>query len=150
MVKEFLDHFSRPLFSYRSHAKIAQLGKDGNACAMGKRKTSTANVTLQPGGGEVRVNGHGLLQYFPRVEDRLQVLFPLMVTGPLGQYSVEAMVRGGGTTGELSNGCWCTTQQVYNLELFPQGRQVQSGWVSAVLCWRFLGTMATSLRGQDF
>ena len=97
--KEFLGRYRRPLFSYRSHAKVAQLGGGGEASAVGRRKTSTAQVTLKPGGGEVRINGRSLLEYFPVVEDRQQVLFPLMVTEQLDQFDVKAAVRGGGTTG---------------------------------------------------
>ena len=70
---------------------------------MGRRKTSTAHVTLKPGGGEVRINERTLLEYFPLVEDRQQVLFPLMVTEQLDRFDVKAAVRGGGTTGELSS-----------------------------------------------
>ena len=99
--KHFLDRFRRPLFSYRSHAKVAQLEEGGEASAVGRRKTSTAHVTLKPGSGEVRINERSLLEYFPIVEDRQQVLFPLMVTEQLDRFDVTAAVRGGGTTGEL-------------------------------------------------
>ena len=98
--KEFLDRYHRPLFSYRAHAKVAKLGEGGEASAVGRRKTSTAHVTLKPGGGEVRINGRSLLEYFPVVEDRQQVLFPLMATEKLDQFDVKAAVSGGGTTGE--------------------------------------------------
>ena len=70
---------------------------------MGRRKTSTAHVTVKPGSGEVRINERSLLEYFPLVEDRQQVLFPLMVTDQLDRFDVTAAVRGGGTTGELSS-----------------------------------------------
>ena len=70
--------------------------------ALGRRKTSTARVTVKKGRGDVVVNGMPLMEYFPRVEDRHQVLYPFMRLDLLGAYDVAIKVWGGGTTGELT------------------------------------------------
>ena len=46
------------------------------------------------------VNGRSLVDYFPRPEDRQQVLSPLLVAAMLGGVDVTARVKGGGHTGE--------------------------------------------------
>lgn len=45
------------------------------------------------------VNSEPLLSYFPLLEQRQQVLFPLVATRTLGSVEVSAHVRGGGKTG---------------------------------------------------
>ena len=67
----------------------------------GRRKSSVAVVHLGAGGGGVTVNSEPLLSYFPQVEHRQQVLFPLILTELLGGVAVDAQVRGGGKTGTL-------------------------------------------------
>ena len=100
-IKGFLDQYRRPVFVYRTHAKIPQLNGREEATALGRRKTSTARVTVKKGNGAVTVNGVSLIQYFPRVEDRHQVLYPFMRLDILGAFDVAAKVWGGGTTGEF-------------------------------------------------
>lgn len=99
-VKDFLDQYRRPVFVYRTHAKIPQLNSTEEAMALGRRKTSTARVTVKKGRGDVVVNGMPLMEYFPRVEDRHQVLYPFMRLDLLGAYDVAIKVWGGGTTGQ--------------------------------------------------
>lgn len=65
----------------------------------GRRKTSVAVVHLKQGEGQIVVNSEPLLSYFPLVEQRQQVLFPLVATEMLGSVEVSALVRGGGKTG---------------------------------------------------
>eukprot|EP00731_Ephydatia_muelleri_P031820 Em0023g327a len=99
-VKDFLDQYRRPVFVYRTHAKIPQLNAAEEALALGRRKTSTARVIVKKGQGTVVVNGVPLSEYFPRTEDRHQVLYPFMRLDLLGAYDVTAKVWGGGTTGQ--------------------------------------------------
>ena len=78
--------------------------QDGRATAVGKRKTSVAKVIVREGSGKVEVNGKGFIEYFPLLEDRQQVLYPLMLLEQLERFDVTADVRGGGRTGEREGG----------------------------------------------
>ena len=75
------------------------------AYATGKRKTAEAQVTVSKasvsGEGTIMVNESSLLEVFPLIQTRQQVLFPLMVVNALGQFDVEATVQNGGNTGKL-------------------------------------------------
>ncbi len=98
--------------------------KDGGeeVKAIGRRKTSCAVVRIKRGAGQVTINGCPFISYFPRVEDRqqvsgchdgggwlpppslpLQVLYPLALTGLLGQHDITVSVHGGGVTGRENN-----------------------------------------------
>jgi small subunit ribosomal protein S9 len=67
---------------------------------VGRRKTSSAQVRLYPGGeGAVIVNGQPVERFFDRPRDRDAVSGPLEVAG-LTAFTVTALVRGGGITGQ--------------------------------------------------
>ena len=68
--------------------------------ATGKRKNSTARVYLEPGNGQVIVNGRPSDQYFPRQAWRYLVSQPFQVTETMGRYNTVANVFGGGLTGQ--------------------------------------------------
>lgn len=70
--------------------------------AYGFRKTASAKVEVYPGDGSIVINSKSLLEYFPRLEDRQQVLYPLNLTHSTGKYDVIARVSGGGSTGTLN------------------------------------------------
>ena len=74
---------------------------DGNYYyGVGRRKTSSAQVRLYAGGeGAVIVNGQPMERFFGRPRDRAAVNGPLEVAG-LSSFTVTAMVRGGGITGQ--------------------------------------------------
>lgn len=74
--------------------------EDGRIHAVGRRKTSVARVYLQRGGGQWRINGRALSEYFPREAYQAVVEKPFQVTGTLGDYDVVVNVRGGGLTGQ--------------------------------------------------
>ena len=78
---------------------------EGNAecSAIGKRKASLAKVSVRKGVGNFDINSRHLLDYFPRLADRKQVLFPLSVTGCLGKFDVSIKVKGGGLTGKTGS-----------------------------------------------
>lgn len=69
----------------------------------GRRKTATARVKVVNGKGDFFINSKTLLEYFPRLEDRQQVLFPLHITSSLGKYDVDVAAKGGGMTGILDD-----------------------------------------------
>ena len=68
--------------------------------AVGRRKTSIAKVLLQPGAGNVIVNGQALEERFTRPAHRNAITLPLRVTNTIGAYNVLAKVQGGRITGQ--------------------------------------------------
>ena len=68
--------------------------------SVGRRKTSTARVTLRPGSGEWKVNGRTLADYFPRETHRIRIEEPLRAAGVSGQFDILVRVNGGGLTGQ--------------------------------------------------
>jgi small subunit ribosomal protein S9 len=68
--------------------------------AVGRRKRSIAKVLLQPGAGNVIVNGQPFEERFPRPTHQAAITLPLRVTNTIGAYNVLAQVEGGGITGQ--------------------------------------------------
>ncbi|HKJ02844.1 MAG TPA: 30S ribosomal protein S9 [Longimicrobiales bacterium] len=68
--------------------------------SVGRRKTSTARVTLRPGKGDWKVNGRTLADYFPRETHRIRIEEPLRAAGVTGQFDILVRVHGGGLTGQ--------------------------------------------------
>ena len=67
---------------------------------LGRRKTSTARVTLRPGQGNWVVNGRTLEDYFPRAVLRQSLAQPLAITDNQGRFDIRVNVRGGGLRGQ--------------------------------------------------
>jgi small subunit ribosomal protein S9 len=72
----------------------------GTFYGTGRRKTSAARVFLQPGGGDINVNGRPLDQFFGRETARRIVRQPLELADLVAKFDVHVTVRGGGTTGQ--------------------------------------------------
>ena len=71
------------------------------AYGTGRRKSSTARVHLIPNGtGAITVNGRSLDDYFGLETLKLIVRQPLVATGNVDKFDVEATVTGGGVTGQ--------------------------------------------------
>jgi len=66
----------------------------------GRRKTSTARVFIRPGTGKITVNGRALDEFFGRKTARMIVRQPLETSQLQGRFDVDALVNGGGTTGQ--------------------------------------------------
>lgn len=66
----------------------------------GRRKSSTARVTLIPGTGKITVNGRDVHEYFPHEVLVMDLMQPLEVTNNQTTFDVIANVRGGGYTGQ--------------------------------------------------
>lgn len=79
---------------------IAAVDEEGNVTTEGKRKSAVANVQLKKGNGEIFVNGKPFQEYFAHMDGRCYVLSPFLATDTLGQFDVEANVRGGGWSGQ--------------------------------------------------
>src|ERR671932_832355 len=71
-----------------------------SSTAVGRRKRSVARVLLQPGNGNIIVNGIPLEQRFPRATHQAAITLPLRLTNRLGSVNVLAKVIGGGVTGQ--------------------------------------------------
>lgn len=68
--------------------------------AIGRRKSSTARVTLKNGSGKITVNGQDINDYLPYavlVQDAEQ---PLEITNTKGTFDAIVNVKGGGFTGQ--------------------------------------------------
>jgi small subunit ribosomal protein S9 len=68
--------------------------------ATGRRKTSVARVWIEPGKGEVTVNGNDLLGYFKRETLKMVIEQPMANVDLLGRLDIRATVRGGGLSGQ--------------------------------------------------
>ena len=67
----------------------------------GRRKSSVARVHLIPNGtGVITINGRSLDEYFGLETLKLIVRQPLVTTGNVDKFDVEATVTGGGVTGQ--------------------------------------------------
>jgi small subunit ribosomal protein S9 len=74
-------------------ASNAQLGT-------GRRKTSTARVTLKPGKGSITVNGRPLDEFFGRKTGVMIVRQPLELVQMTSRFDISVRVQGGGITGQ--------------------------------------------------
>jgi len=68
--------------------------------ATGRRKTSVARVWIQPGKGDVTVNGKSILGHFKRETLRMDIEQPLEQADLLGKMDIMATVKGGGLSGQ--------------------------------------------------
>ena len=64
----------------------------------GRRKTSTARVSLKPGTGRITVNQRPLDEFFGRETGRMIVRQPLEVVQLTERFDIDAQVSGGGIT----------------------------------------------------
>ena len=71
------------------------------AMTVGRRKTSVVRVRLREGTGKMTLNGKAIEAYFPTPANRMRVLEPMRVAGVEGMYDVEAILEGGGVTGQV-------------------------------------------------
>lgn len=66
----------------------------------GRRKEAIARVRITPGGGEMRINGRPLEDYFPTRVHRMIAQSPLRSIGREKEYDVLATIEGGGVNGQ--------------------------------------------------
>lgn len=65
----------------------------------GRRKNAIARVILQPGNGQIVINGDSIETYFPETV-RPMALEPLKITDTEGKYDVQVNLVGGGVMGQ--------------------------------------------------
>ena len=68
--------------------------------ALGRRKESTARVRMEPGTGEIVINGRPFEKYFLRETDRIIVKQPLAITESSAKFNIAAKLNGVGLTGQ--------------------------------------------------
>lgn len=73
---------------------------DKNFYGTGRRKTSTARVSLKPGKGSIIINNRTLEEYFGRETARMIVRQPLEATDLQSKFDVLVSVDGGGMNGQ--------------------------------------------------
>ena len=66
----------------------------------GRRKSSSARVTLVPGTGKITVNGRDVHEYLPHEVLVMDLMQPLEVTDNVNTFDVIVNVRGGGYSGQ--------------------------------------------------
>ena len=66
----------------------------------GRRKTAIARVKIMSGRGAIVINGIPYEELLTRIEHRVMVTKPLIVTETLGKYNVVITTVGGGTAGQ--------------------------------------------------
>ena len=66
----------------------------------GRRKSSTAQVFLRPGKGNITINGVDVRTYFPYETNVMDLKQPLVATSTEETFDVEAKVNGGGFNGQ--------------------------------------------------
>jgi small subunit ribosomal protein S9 len=67
---------------------------------IGRRKESVCRLYLRPGSGKWDVNGRTLGDYFPRPTLVSAIQQPFSATDTLGRFDVQAILEGGGTSGQ--------------------------------------------------
>jgi small subunit ribosomal protein S9 len=72
----------------------------GEIVTTGRRKEATARVRLQPGSGNIVVNGRPIADYLMRDVLVMMATEPFDVTGTAGQYDIRARCSGGGVSGQ--------------------------------------------------
>ena len=68
--------------------------------ATGRRKTAIARIWLSAGDGRITINNRLDDDYFSRPTARMVIRQPLEEVALLGQYNVDATVRGGGISSQ--------------------------------------------------
>lgn len=96
--------FVRDRSSSNSSVGHKSLDEFGRAVAVGRRKTSSARVFVtkntDAAKGQILVNGKPINEFFPKIADRENILYPLKVADLVGNFNVFATVQGGGSTGQ--------------------------------------------------
>ncbi len=66
----------------------------------GRRKSSIARVYISKGNGTIKVNDRDVNEYMPYATLVQNLKQPLALTGTEDKYDIEAIVKGGGFTGQ--------------------------------------------------
>jgi small subunit ribosomal protein S9 len=67
----------------------------------GRRKTSTARVSITPGSGIIQINGRSFEDYCPTVTLQNQLLQPLAAVDAVKNWDISVNASGGGVRGQV-------------------------------------------------
>jgi small subunit ribosomal protein S9 len=70
------------------------------AQSTGRRKRAIARVRIVPGNGTITINDRDVAEYFPSKAHRMILSEPLRVTETSEMYDVQAVITGGGPSGQ--------------------------------------------------
>lgn len=104
-INDFIERFRKPLLMQIGVFDIPkpEYDADGRAYVTTKeclRKSARGEVTVRsPGTGLITINNQSI-EYFEHLQDREQLLFPLIFTNMTNAVDVEATVAGGGPSGQ--------------------------------------------------
>ena len=68
--------------------------------ATGRRKTAVASVRMQPGTGEITVNGRSFEDYFKTTILQSHAIRPLEVANAVKTFDIKVKTTGGGSSGQ--------------------------------------------------
>ena len=66
----------------------------------GRRKSSVARVRIREGTGDILINGREFQEYFPRDQEKIDVLQVLEAADQKDKLDIICLVNGGGYTGQ--------------------------------------------------
>ncbi len=76
--------------------------KTGNGVAVvGRKKEAVARVRINPGNGQMTVNGKPIVEYFGSLIMQKVYSKPLEITKASGKYTISIKVEGGGKAAQL-------------------------------------------------
>ncbi|MDO8861377.1 30S ribosomal protein S9 [Haliea sp. E1-2-M8] len=96
----------------------------------GRRKTSTARVFIQNGGGNITVNKRPLDQYFGREVARMIVRQPLELVELVDKFDVNVTVEGGGSFGQAGAIRHGITRALMDFDESLRGTLRRAGYVT--------------------
>ena len=76
------------------------MAKNNEIHATGRRKRSTAQVTMVPGKGKITVNGKDVNEYMPFATLVMDLKQPLVITDNEKAFDINVKVSGGGFSGQ--------------------------------------------------
>ena len=71
-----------------------------NITASGRRKTAVASIRMQPGTGNIKVNGKDFIDYFPSLSMQNTILRPLEIANAVHGFDIDVKASGGGINGQ--------------------------------------------------
>jgi len=71
-----------------------------NIIASGRRKTAVASIRMQPGTGNIKVNGKDFIDYFPSLSMQNTILRPLEIANAVHGFDIDVKASGGGINGQ--------------------------------------------------
>lgn len=98
--------------------------------ATGRRKSSTARITITPGDGRIIINDKPVNIYFPRETLRMMLRQPIELAGITGKYNITATVTGGGLSGQAGAIRHGIARAIVNMDSDLRSRLKKEGFLT--------------------